>query len=82
MLWFPPLLVLRKLKNLFLRVKPTAPTDDFMFLPDGLNRLLTRVITSELPLLKRMNLPFGVTMLCIAAKPEPPASDNGKQQDS
>ena len=44
-------------------VKPFGPGWDW------LNRGLTSVISSEAHLLKRTNLPFGLSAICIAQKP-------------
>jgi SAM-dependent methyltransferase len=70
MLWFLPLWLLRKIKFLPFFYRSESPQDDFMILPSWLNRFLTGVIVSELPILRRTALPFGVTMVCIARKPK------------
>jgi ubiquinone/menaquinone biosynthesis C-methylase UbiE len=67
-LWFFPLLVIRKLKALKDKVRPSQPSDDFMFLPTWLNTILTALIVCEAPILQQINLPLGVTMICIARK--------------
>lgn len=67
-LWFFPLLLIRKLKALKDRIKPSQPSDDFFFPPAWLNRLLTLIITAELPLLRTCNLPLGVTMICVGRR--------------
>lgn len=69
LVWFLPLLGIRKLKALKEYFYPAAPKDDFLLFPDWINAMLTGVIVAEAPLLKRRRLPFGVTMICLAKKP-------------
>jgi hypothetical protein len=43
-----------------------APQNDFWPVPRWLNHLLTLQYRFEARLLRRLNLPFGVSVLCIA----------------
>lgn len=61
----PPLLVFRKLKNL-LNMKDGG--DDFITVPRWLNSLLLGVLSVEDFFLRYIEIPFGVTILCIARK--------------
>jgi SAM-dependent methyltransferase len=38
--------------------------------PAWMNRVLARVFSSERPMLRRVNFPFGVSLLAVAARPE------------
>jgi SAM-dependent methyltransferase len=69
LLWFLPLLVIRKTKALKERIAPSRPSDDFLLFPAWINTLLSKVIISESVLVRRFDLPFGVTMVCLAQKP-------------
>jgi SAM-dependent methyltransferase len=46
-----------------------APKHDFWPIPGWLNRILTGVYALEARLLKRFDLPFGVSVLCVARRP-------------
>jgi SAM-dependent methyltransferase len=62
-LFFLPLYLLRKLKNL-LRIE----RDDFNRVPGILNKFLIWLNGLELHCLTRCNLPFGTSLFCIATK--------------
>lgn len=67
-LLFAPIAAIR----LFGRLRPTAPQDarsDFeLTKPGRVNSLLARLFASEAALLRRTNLPFGVSLLAIARR--------------
>ncbi len=68
-LLFPIAVVFRQLKNLVGRLLRLAPRSDFV--GDGsplVNSLLRRVFEAEGPLLERIDLPFGLTIACIARR--------------
>jgi hypothetical protein len=46
-----------------------APKHDFWPIPGWLNRILTRLYLLEAFLLKRFDLPFGISVLCVARRP-------------
>ena len=70
---FPPIAILRGGKKLFTR-SSTQETDshesDLRTLPKPMNRFLEGLIASERHILKRMNLPFGVSLIASARRPE------------
>ena len=65
-LLFPPILAFRISKYL-LGIRSTAT--DFFPIPSWLNWLLEKVFGTERFLLRFLNLPVGVSILCIAQKP-------------
>ncbi len=66
-LLFPPILLVRLLMRPWLGRTVDRASSDFSFpLPFGLNGLLYRLFTAETPWLMRRNLPFGVSLLCLA----------------
>ncbi len=63
---FPLLAVLRPLQRLLPRQGPVEA--DYVPVPDGLNRLLIAVGAAEAWLLRRVSLPFGVSLLALAER--------------
>jgi SAM-dependent methyltransferase len=64
----PILLPLRALQRLVERGRD--PGDgDFIALPGPLNAALARVLAFEAALVRRVNMPFGSSLLCLASKP-------------
>lgn len=63
---FFPILVLRVLQSIF--KKSIYPKTSHILLPAWLNSLLIGVLGFERFLLKRVNLPFGVSLICLARK--------------
>jgi SAM-dependent methyltransferase len=53
-----------------LPVKPHNPYEDLLHIPPTpVNRLLSKLFASEAGLLRRMRLPFGVSILLVASRP-------------
>lgn len=75
-LLFPVSFVFRQGKNLLTRLQRTlgrevVPHSDFRATAPGwLNPLLLRIFTAEARVLKRSDLPFGLSLFCLARKPE------------
>jgi len=75
---FPPIALVRLAR----RVRPARGEvrSDFELTQDGgtMNRLLAKVFSSEARWLRRRSLPFGVSILAVARRPEtPPVSSPG-----
>jgi SAM-dependent methyltransferase len=68
---FPPIAAIRLLRRLQHRLRPrTANESDFRFpAPRPLNFLLALVFGAEAPILRRVNIPVGVSILALARKP-------------
>ena len=67
---FPIALVFRQLKNAMRRVVEREPRSDFgSTAPPGVNPLLRRVFEAEGPILERRDLPFGLSIACLARRP-------------
>lgn len=71
---FGPILAARKLKNLKNRFVPrrdraALPDSDLNELPKPLNEALVWLMRAERRLMRRRDLPFGVSLLAIARKP-------------
>ncbi len=49
-----------------------GPSGDFWSIPGFLNRALIHLYGLESQLLRRVDLPFGVSVACLARRPEPP----------
>ncbi|MCS6777664.1 MAG: class I SAM-dependent methyltransferase [Chloroherpetonaceae bacterium] len=54
------------------RIPPQAAMPCF---PEPVNAALTWIVTAENALARRLNFPFGVSILCVACKSEPLATD-------
>lgn len=70
---FPPVAAVRT----FSRLKGDgrhAPGSDFDLSPPAVDRVLTRVFGSERRLVRRHDLPFGVSLLTLARRPATPSS--------
>lgn len=63
-----PVVAYRKIKNLFARGNAEPKTDEFP-LPRPVNAALLGLLNCEAGLLERHNLPFGLSLLCVAKKP-------------
>ncbi|MFQ6134168.1 MAG: class I SAM-dependent methyltransferase, partial [Armatimonadota bacterium] len=63
-----PIALFRLGQRLFRRKRAAAQTAHIM-LPDWLNRLLVRLLDLESRLVRRVSLPFGVSVVCLARKP-------------
>jgi SAM-dependent methyltransferase len=68
---FPPIATIRLLRRLQHRLRPTtAAKSDFRFpAPRPLNYLLALLFGAEGPIVRRVNIPFGVSILALAQKP-------------
>ncbi|MBI4436815.1 MAG: methyltransferase domain-containing protein [Candidatus Omnitrophica bacterium] len=51
------------------RLRRNSTGSDLKPIPSPLNRCLTWLFSSEAPLLKQWNLPFGTSLICLAKKP-------------
>jgi hypothetical protein len=49
-----------------------APETDFWPVPGWLNTLLTALVRLEARILRVANLPFGVSVVCVARNPDAP----------
>lgn len=65
---FFPILLMRTLQNL--RKSSVQPKTSHVLLPKWLNNLLIKVLDVERLLLRAINLPLGVSIVCVAQKPE------------
>ncbi len=63
---FVVVFAVRATKNLFLGKR--EPNSDLYPVPSPLNQILTLVLKLEAHLLRKINLPFGVSVLCIGKK--------------
>lgn len=65
-----PILIFRIAQKMFRHFKPTTqrPKTHIIILPESINAALIRVLELEGLLLERMNLPIGVSLICIAQK--------------
>lgn len=69
-LLFPPIALVRLLARPFIGKKDAAEvTSDFEYQTGALNELLYRIFRAEKSLLRRISLPFGVSLFCCAKKP-------------
>ena len=70
MLLFPPIAAARLLRRLERRLRPNMPQQsDFRYpAPGPVNPLLAAVFGAEGPILRRMDIPFGVSILALAQK--------------
>jgi SAM-dependent methyltransferase len=68
---FPPIASIRLLRRLQHHLRPhTANKSDFRYpSPGPLNFVLALVFGAEAPILRRFNIPFGVSILALAQKP-------------
>lgn len=73
-LLFPPIAVIRFLRRLEHRLRPRIPhQSDFRYpAPGPVNFLLGHVFAAEGPVLRRTDIPFGVSIVALARK-EPAA---------
>jgi SAM-dependent methyltransferase len=68
-LYLPPLWIYRKWKRIWSRGSGLEQRDDFVRIGPRLNHLLTEALAAERFVLRRVNLPFGVTIAALARKP-------------
>jgi SAM-dependent methyltransferase len=70
---FAPVLAMRKGKTWLRKLRGDAvsddPESDLAFYPRPINELLYRIVTAEMKLMKRWDLPVGVSILAIAQRP-------------
>ena len=66
-----PLAAVWRLASYRLGLGRMAPKHDFWPIPSWLNRILTWVYSIEAGLLRRFDLPFGVSVMCIAERAGP-----------
>jgi SAM-dependent methyltransferase len=68
---FPPIATIRLIRRLQHRMRPRSePKSDFRYpTPGPLNFLLAAVFGAEAPILRRVNIPFGVSILALGHKP-------------
>lgn len=64
---FPVAIIFRTIKSL-LSFSDGKPSSDFISLPAPINKILLVVSGIERDLLKRINLPFGLSIVCVAEK--------------
>jgi SAM-dependent methyltransferase len=72
-LYFLPLWLYRKWKRKWRtgsRSGELAAHDDFVSVPAPVNAVLTHVLAAERFVIRHVNLPFGVTLLAVARKPD------------
>ncbi len=67
---FPLVFTIRMIKNLFLGRNKSS--SDLWKVPFLLNKVLTCILKLEAYLLQRINLPLGVSVLCVGEKPKVP----------
>jgi hypothetical protein len=72
--WVFPVAAVWRLVSYRLGVGRFAPRTHFWKLPRPLNRLLVGIYRLEARLLRHLNLPVGVSALCVARKPGAPGS--------
>jgi SAM-dependent methyltransferase len=67
---FPPIAAIRLLRRLEHRLRPgTTQKSDFRYpAPRPLNFLLALIFGAEAPIVRRVNIPFGVSILALARK--------------
>ncbi len=68
---FPPIATIRLIRRLQRRWRPrTEYKSDFKYpAPGPLNFLLAGIFGAEAPIVRRVNIPFGVSILALARKP-------------
>ena len=68
---FPPIAAIRWLRRLEHRLRPrTTQQSDFRYpAPRPVNFLLASIFGAEAPIVRRVNLPIGVSILALASKP-------------
>jgi SAM-dependent methyltransferase len=76
-LFFVPLWLYRKWKRLRGRRGDLAQQDDFVATPGVVNALLTELIALERFAIRHVSLPFGVTLLGVARRPEKREREDG-----
>ncbi|MFQ5415550.1 MAG: class I SAM-dependent methyltransferase [Myxococcota bacterium] len=64
-----PVAAIWRLASYRLGLGRVAPKHDFWPIPRWLNRILVRLYVLEARLLKRFDLPFGISVLCVARRP-------------
>jgi hypothetical protein len=69
---FPPIAAIRLLRRLEHRLRPrTTQKSDFRYpAPRPLNFLLALIFGAEAPIVRRVDIPFGVSILALARKAE------------
>jgi len=72
--WVFPVAAVWRLISYRLGVGRFAPRTDFWKLPRPLNQLLVGIYRLEARMLRRVNLPVGVSAVCVARKPGAPGS--------
>ena len=65
---FPFIFIMRKIDNLINKNKPVST--DVGYISPFANKILKSIFMLESHVLKRISLPFGVSVLCIAEKPK------------
>ena len=63
---FPSILTWRIFQKLF--IKSTVPKTSYVILPDQLNKFFINLLRFEAWALKRVDLPFGTSLICVAKK--------------
>jgi hypothetical protein len=66
---FPVALVARLVQRLTTRLRRHPPETGIIRVPGPLNRLLTGLMDLENALIRRVNLPIGVSLVAVARKP-------------
>lgn len=73
---FWPAAAYRRLKSTIFR-RPGPPRTDEFPLPNWINSALLRVMLAEARWVRRRDLPFGLSLLCVARKPVPEPESAG-----
>ncbi len=77
---FPTALVLRPLQRLFTRRREQPPETGIIPVPAFLNRLLIRLMDLENALIRRVNLPIGISLVAVGRKPSVTEKLSGEAQ--
>ena len=67
-LFFPAVAGIRLARRLSANSDTRVDSDSDVSVPNAVNEVLTRLFAAEAPLIERMNLPFGVSILGLATK--------------
>jgi len=66
--FFLPIYLFRTFQTLF--IKSSYPKTSYILLPDRINAFLIRLLIVEASLIGKINLPMGVSLVCLGKKPE------------
>lgn len=77
---FPIALILRPLQRLFARRRKRPPETGIIRVPGFLNRLLIGLMDVENALIRRINLPVGISLAAVARKPRGAGEPNAQMK--